>query len=322
MQADAAYLTTTKAAVVEDLQKAQLDLAQANANLEVAQTVFDSRQSLLQQGAIPRRDADTARAALVQAKAARDVAAQHLASLNAVSQAATIKNAEGARDSAQGKLEAAQAGLSYSEIRSPIDGVVTDRPLFQGEMASTGQPIITVMDLSTLIAKVHLSEQQTHSLKLGSPANVSVAGQDTPVKGRVRLISPALDTGSTTLEVWIAVPNKDGKLKAGASAHVAISSETVPDALSIPNEALITTKAGQTAVMAIAPDNVAHQKIVTTGISDGQGTQILSGLAAGDMVVTRGAYGMDDATKVKIAAANEGEQDKPGSAKAKDGGHQ
>ena len=56
MQADAAYLTTTKAAVVEDLQKAQLDLAQAKANLEVAQTVFDSRQSLLQQGAIPRRD--------------------------------------------------------------------------------------------------------------------------------------------------------------------------------------------------------------------------------------------------------------------------
>ena len=69
-QADAAYMTTTKAGVVEDLQKAKLDVAQAKANLDVAQSVFDSRQSLVEQGAIPRRDFETARAGLVQARPA------------------------------------------------------------------------------------------------------------------------------------------------------------------------------------------------------------------------------------------------------------
>src|ERR1700742_2677837 len=69
-QADASYATTTKAGVVEDLQKAQLDLAQAKANLDLQQRIVDSRQTLLQQGAIPRRDLDTAQAELVQAKAA------------------------------------------------------------------------------------------------------------------------------------------------------------------------------------------------------------------------------------------------------------
>jgi RND family efflux transporter MFP subunit len=311
-QADATYVTTTKAGVVEDLQKARLDLAQAKANLQVAQNVFNARENLLKEGAVPRRDFETAQAGLVQAKAAYDIAEQHLNSVNAVSQTATIQNAEGARESAQGKLEAAQAALGYSEIHSPIDGVVTDRPLFAGEMANAGQPIVTVMDISTLIAKVHLSPEQATALKLGDEAAVTITGEEAPVKGKLTLISPALDTGSTTLEVWVAIPNKDGKLKVGTSVHVAVSSRIIQNALCIPNEALIATKAGEPAVMVIGKDGVANQKTVKTGITDGHDTQILSGLASGDQVVNKGAYGMDDGTKVKIGAPDGADDTKPG----------
>jgi len=318
-QADASYDITTKAGVVEDLQKAKLDFVQAKANLDVAQNVFDARDALLKEGAIPRRDLETAHASLVQAKAAYDIAGQHLNSVNSVSQTATIKNAEGARESAQGKYEAAQAALSYSEIRSPIDGVVTDRPLFAGEMANAGQAIVTVMNVSTLIAKVHLSPEQAAALKPGEEATVSVPLEDSPVKGKVTLISPALDTGSTTLEVWVAIPNKDGKHKVGTSVRVAISSRTIQNALCVPNEAIIANKAGSSAVMVMGPDGVANQKIVKTGISDGHDTQILGGLSAGEQVVTKGAYGMDDGTKVKIAAAGAEDDDaKPSEGKAGD----
>ena len=320
-QADAAYVTTTKAGVVEDLQKAKLDLAQAKANLEVAQSVFDSRDSLLQQGAIPRRDLETARASLVQAKATYDIAEQHLSSLNSVSQTATINNAEGARESAQGKYEAAQASLGYSKIHSPIDGVVTDRPLFVGEMANAGQAIVTVMDVSNLIARVHLSPELAAALKIGDEATVAIPGMDTPVEGKVTLISPALDSGSTTLEVWVAIPNKEGKYKVGTSVHVSIASGTVKRALCVPSESLIATKAGDSAVMVIGADGVANQKSVKTGITDGHDTQIVSGLSAGDLVVTSGAYGLDDGTKVKITPAGAADEDaKPavGSGKAGD----
>lgn len=318
-QADAAYDITTKASVVEDLQKAKLDLAQAKANLDVAQNVFDARDSLLKEGAIPRRDLETAHANLIQAKAAYDIADQHLNSLNSVSQSATIKNAEGARESAQGKFEAAQAALTYSEIRSPVDGVVTDRPLFAGEMANAGQAIVTVMDVSTLIAKVHLSPEQAAVLKPGDEATVAIPQEDASIKGKVSLISPALDAGSTTLEVWVAIPNKDGKYKVGTSVHVSISSRTIEDALCVPNESIIANKAGDPAVMVIGADGAANPKTVKTGITDGQDTQILSGLSAGDMVVTKGAYGMDEGTKVKIAAAGAAEDDaKPAGGKAGD----
>src|SRR5260370_5293290 len=72
-QADTSYATTPPAAVLEDMQKAKLDVEQAKANLDVHTSVFDAREALLQQGAIPRRDLDTARAALVQSKAAMDI---------------------------------------------------------------------------------------------------------------------------------------------------------------------------------------------------------------------------------------------------------
>jgi multidrug efflux pump subunit AcrA (membrane-fusion protein) len=318
-QADASYVTTTKAGVIEDLQKAQLDLAQAKANLDLQQSIVNARQNLLQQGAIPRRDFDTANAALVQAKAAYDIANQHLNSLKSVSQTATINSAQGALDSAKGKYEAAQAGLSYSDIRSPIDGVVTDRSLFAGEMANTGQAIVTVMDTSILLAKVHLSQEQTAGLKVGSDATLTFRGQDEPAHGKISLISPALDPGSTTLEVWVAVPNKSGKYKAGTPVHVSLAARTLDDVITVPNEALITTKAGTSAVMIIGPDSVAHQKDVKTGITDGQDTQILSGVQLGDQVVTTGAYGMDDGTKVKITAPGAGEDkdEKPSAADEK-----
>jgi HlyD family secretion protein len=320
-QAEAGYETTTKAAVIEDLQKAELDLAQAKANLALQQSIVDSRQSLLHQGAIPRRDLDTANAALVQAKAAYDIANQHLNSLKSVSQSATVNNAQGALESAKGKYEAAQAGLSYSEIRSPIDGVVTDRPLFPGEMANTGQAIVTVMDTSTLLAKVHLSQEQAEGLSVGGDATLTVRGQSEPVNGKITLISPALDPGSTTLEVWVALRNKAGKYKAGTAVHVSLAAHTLTDVITVPNEALILAKAGTPAVMVVGPDNVAHQKDVKTGITDGQDTQVLSGLQPGDLVVTTGAYGMDDGTKVKVTAlgASDEKDEKPSAANEKGG---
>ena len=150
--AQATYETATKATAPEDLSRAKLDLAQAKANLDLNQSIVTARGELFTQGAIPGRDLDTAKATLVQAQAAYDIAKQHLQSLESVSNKAALQSAQGNLDSAKGKYLGAQAELSYTEIRSPIAGVVTDRPLFAGETAAAGTALITVMDTSALIA--------------------------------------------------------------------------------------------------------------------------------------------------------------------------
>lgn len=302
----ATFEMATKATAPEDLTKARLDLAQAKANLDLAQSIVTARSQLFNQGAIPGRDLDTAKAALVESQAAFDIAQQHFASMQSVSNKAALENAQGNLDSAKGKYMGAQALLSYTEIRSPISGVVTDRPLFAGETAAAGTPLITVMDTSALIAKLHITQMQAQQLALGAPATLTVPGIEQPVAAKVSLISPALDPGSTTVEVWLRVENAKDVLKAGTPVHASIQGRAISNALTVPAEAIQSSPDGNSKfVMVIAPDSTAHKKAVTIGIQNADTVQILSGLAPSDMVISTGAYGLDENTKVKIGAATD-----------------
>jgi HlyD family secretion protein len=308
--AEATYQSTTLAEVPEQFQKAELDVAQAKANLDLNQQIVSNRTQLFAEGAVPGRDLDTARAALVQAQATYDSAMKHLDGMKQVSREAALKGAQGQLESAKAKYMGAAAQLSYTEIRSPIRGVVTDRPLFAGETVPAGAPLITVMDLSALIAKVHIAQAQAPIVKVGDKAAVAIDGAPDPVEGKVVLASPALDPGSTTVEIWVRVENLHGRLRPGTTVHVSLEAETVRNALAVPKEAIVSTKGGSDAVMVIGADGIVHQKVVQTGIEDGGKVQITQGVSEGQRVVTQGAYALDDGTKVKIGKREDKEDDK------------
>jgi RND family efflux transporter MFP subunit len=301
--AKAGYEVATGATVPEDYTKAELDLKQAQANLDLNKSIVNGRTQLFSQGAIPGRDLDTAQAALVQAQAAYDIAKQHFESVQKTSNKASLAAAKGQLDSARGKYLGAQALLSYTEIRSPMDGVVTDRPLFAGETAPAGSPLVTVMDTSALIAKVHIGQMLAQQLAVGSPATLKVPGLDDEVDAKVSLISPALDPGSTTVEVWVRVENKNGTLKAGTPVKATISGKEVKNALILPVEALQAAPDGSKFVLVITADGTVKKHPITVGIQTAKEAQILTGITAADNVVTTGAYGLDEGTKVKVGAA-------------------
>jgi multidrug efflux pump subunit AcrA (membrane-fusion protein) len=323
--AQAVYETATRATAPEDYTKAQSDLTQAKATLDLDQSIVTARSQLLAQGAIPGRDLDTAKATLVQSQATYDIAKQHLDAVQQVSREAALENARGQLTSAKGKYLGAQAQLSYTEIRSPIDGVVTDRPLFAGETAGAGTPVITVMDTSALLAKLHIAQTQAQQLTLGAPAEITVPGVTDPVAAKVSLISPALDPGSTTVEVWLRVENPKGLFRAGTAVHAVITGRTATNAVVIPTESVQTAADGTTkSVMVIASDGSAHKRPVVLGIQTDATVQVLSGVTIVDSVITTGAYGLDDGTKVKVGAADADKPDssdtaeKPGAGKKDD----
>jgi RND family efflux transporter MFP subunit len=203
---------------------------------------------------------------------------------------------------AKGKYQGAAAQLSYSEIRSPISGVVTDRPLYPGEMATAGTPLVTVMDLSHVIAKAHIPQAEAALLKVGDTANVSAPGLEDPIPGKVSVVSPALDPNSTTVEVWVDARNPHQELKPGTSVSISMLAQTIPDALTVPAAAVLTEPDGTTSVMVIGDDSRAHQRDVKTGVRQQNQIQIVSGLKAGERVVTAGAYGLPDNTRVQLQA--------------------
>ncbi len=310
--AQAAYATATKAQVPEDSLKAESDLAQAKANLDLNRGIVNGRKQLFAEGAIPGRDLDTAQAALVQAQAVYDAAQKHLEAVKSVTREAELQAAKGQLTSAQGKYEVAEAQVGFSEIRSPIDGFVTDRPLFAGETAPAGTALITVMETRTLLAKMHIAQNEAQQLKLGGQAEVTVPGVVEPVPAIVSMISPALDPGSATVEVWLKIDNNAGALKAGTPVRCSVVGRAVNDAIKVPLSAVLTAEDGSKTVMVIAPDGTAQPRKIDLGINDGEDVQVLSGLSPSDQVIVTGSYGLDPGTKVKVGPAESDDAGKSG----------
>jgi len=297
-QAQATYEISTAADLPAELQKADLEAKAAKQTLDAEQKVYDSRQELFQQGALPRKELDQAGVDLTLARNQQEMAQRHLDALLAIGKQQTLKSAAGQLESAKGKYLGAQAALSYSEIRSPINGVIADRPLYPGEMAAAGTPLLTVMDVSQVIARAHIPQPDAVLLKLGDKATITAPGEDDPVEGKITVISPALDPNSTTVEVWVQAKNPDQHFKPGTSVQLSMLAQTIPDALVIPAASLLTAQDGSTSVMLAGADGRAHQKNVKVGVRGNQ-VQIVEGIQSGDHVVTSGAYGLPDNTKIK-----------------------
>ena len=300
-QAQATYALETASALPEEWQKAELDLKTSKEALDAEQKVFDSRQNLFREGALARKDLDASAVSLAQAKAQYQIAEKHLMALESAGKKDQLKAAKGQLTSAQGKYEGAAAQLAYSEVRSPIDGVVTDRPNYAGEMPAAGTPLLTIMETATVVARAHIPQSQAALLKVGDEATVTAAG-DIHVSAKVSLVSPALDPSSTTVEIWVQAANPDGRLQPGSAVTVSIVASTLKDAVIVPASALLQTPEGANTVM-IVRDNRAQQIAVETGVRQGDKVQIVRGLGGGETVIVNGAYGLPNNTQVKVASA-------------------
>jgi HlyD family secretion protein len=178
--------------------------------------------------------------------------------------------------------------------------VVTDRPLYVGDLATANQPILTVMDVSALVAKAHIPQVDATQLKIGDAAQIKVEGDDEPVAGRVSLVSPALDPGSTTVEVWVETRKPSAFLKPGMTVNIEITAKTVKDAIAAPSNAIFKNAEGASYVLVAGTDKKAHQKVVQLGVRNSDLTQITSGINAGDPIVVSGGYAVPDGTAIEI----------------------
>jgi HlyD family secretion protein len=304
-QAEANYRSTTAAALPEETAKAQADVQSTKEALDAAQKVYESRRALFEEGAIPRKQLDEGQVAYVQARSQYDIAARRLESLQKVDREAQTQAAKAQVEAAQGRLQAADAQLEYSRITSPIDGVVTDRPLYAGEMAGPGAPLLTVMDLSRIIARASVPVNQLRFLKAGISAVVRSQDDSSQAQGKVTVVSPALDPASTTAEVWVLVENPVRRFKPGYTVHIDISSERIPDAVVIPESALLPAQEGiGEMVLVVGAGSLAHTRRVDIGIREADRVQVLKGVTPGEQVITVGGFGVQDNTKVKIENAD------------------
>ncbi|HLK22387.1 MAG TPA: efflux RND transporter periplasmic adaptor subunit [Bryobacteraceae bacterium] len=306
-QTRAAYQAMTGATVQDDKAKAESDVQAAQQLLDANKKVYDSKAALQREGALAQRPVDEAKLAMVQAQTQLDLAKQHLQTLNQVGQREAIRGAEANMNAAKAHTDNAAIQLSYAKVVSPINGVIADRPVYPGEMVASGAPIVSIVDISQVVARANVPVADAMFIKVGRPARI--AGPDGDLAGKVTVVSPSVDPNTTTVEVWVQVPNPGEKLKPGGTVRVAIIADTIQNTIVIPASALLNSDEGGPKVMVVTSDKIAHERKVSLGVRQGERVQIVSGVQDGDQVVTSGGLGLDDKAKVTIQAPKSEDDD-------------
>ena len=303
----------TTASVPEQMTKAQTDVDAARAATDAAQKLLDSRQQLFGR----RHRPEAGRRSAGRARAGAGAARHRPATSGRAAGRRPAGNGQGAAaqvEAARGHHETAQAQVAYSEIRSPITGVVTDRPVYAGEMANAGMPLLTVVDMSSIVARVNLSQTQAKNVKVGNEATLTPIDGTAEVSGKVTIVSPAVDPNSTTVQVWVQAVNPGERLRAGASVHVTIVAATIDGATTVPASAILPAEEGGTMVVTIDETNTANHTKVQEGVREGDRVQVLmelqpdgtiEGVQPGDRVVIVGGLGLEDGAKVRIVKPGE-----------------
>lgn len=257
-----------------ELQTLQLELLKSRVEVQLQQEVVNNLQ-IAAEGVSRRR--------LLEVDAALQAARIRQQGIEA--QLRSLGLSEGDLDSLTDK-----AGLLTAlPIRAPIDGVVVQFDKLLGHVVRADEPLFEIQDLSRSYIQAFLSEQDAGKVAIGQSARLRfVARPDEVLVGTVARTSPELGDTSRTLPVWIEV-NADNEaiLPHNALTRISVGSAEYSASLAIPRTALL--REGSRTYIFLQQKNGAFQRrVVTTGRSDDQFVEILSGVAAGEIVAVRG----------------------------------
>src|ERR1700692_4345767 len=177
-QTQAAYQGLTGATVGEDRGKAESDVQVAQQNLDAAKQsmdaakkLYENRIALQKEGALAQKLVDDAKVAMAQAQSQMgqaqsqlDIAQRHLQALTQVGQRETVRGAEAQMNAAKAHYDSALVQESYGQIRSPISGMIADRSVYAGEIAASGTPLVTIVDISQLVARANVPVKEATSI--------------------------------------------------------------------------------------------------------------------------------------------------------------
>lgn len=202
----------------------------------------------------------------------------------------------------QATHDLARLELSYTEIRAPIDGVVSQRFIKVGNTIDVNAPTFQITSLEPLVSYLHVPEREYRRIAPGQTATLRVdALRGNEFSGTVARISPIVDPATGTFKATIEVYDESRRLKPGMFARIAIVYDMHADALQIPRSAIVE-EAGETAIFVIS-DDTAHRRAVTTGYTGNGRIEIIEGLADEETFVVVGQAGLREGTRVSVINA-------------------
>ncbi len=268
----------------------------------VERVLVESGQKVTKGQVIARVDSSTHAAQLGLVKVELEDAQRELERLNKMGKAIARARVDAAKTRvarAKAQQRVALNAMSRATVKAPFAGVLVDLKIEQGEVAAPGQPIGRLLVLDPIAVSVSVTDQDVHSLKLGSPVQISTAGTSVPVAGTISRIEPAADMRTRTFLVEVQAPNAERKLLPGMIATVSFQPEELGDALLLPQD-LLVTNLNDNGVFVVGDDSIARWKPLELGAIVGSQVEVKSGVSRGDRIVTVGMRSLSDGDKVLI----------------------
>ena len=266
------------------VQAARDQADQAKINLDSAQRAYNRTKALFDSGSASQSQLDEAERQFELAKKQYEIAT-----------GTAQKQAQASVNIAQANIDNIRVQLDNATIISPISGIVTNRNINSGEIASPGVPLLTIADISTLKLKGTISQEMVPLLQEGSEINVSIDIYPNEVfTGKIERIGPLAVSTGEYFPVEIGI-NNPGNIKAGLSAHASINA-VCDGGVVVPLGAVVQNN-GKSYVFVIK-DGIASKREVTVGIRNDTEIQVLSGLEAGEKVAVTNVGNLLDNMKV------------------------
>lgn len=263
------------------LSSYQAQLKSAQVALEVAQSNYNRLHKLYQAQSASLNDFESAKSSLAAAKA-------------------SVDNVKAQIKSAEISVNDAKTNLNYTQIVSPIDGVVVSVPVSVGQTVNSNQTsptIVQVADLSKMLIKLEISEGDIAQVKIGQKVTFStLAEPERKYTASIDSVDPALTkltdnnyteaSGNTEAVYFYAnllVDNADNSLRIGMTTQAQITIANREDVLVVPNT--VVKKRGKDHTVSVLENGNAVEKTIQIGLSDAKSTEVLSGLSEGNQVI-------------------------------------
>ncbi|HLK59167.1 MAG TPA: efflux RND transporter periplasmic adaptor subunit, partial [Chthonomonadaceae bacterium] len=294
----------------EEYQREKAQAQNADAKVRQAQARITQTQAQIRaaQAEVQKADAmiASAKAKLQQAQAELGVHEAHVRSAQAATDSARQKivQAEAAVQQARGMLGSAVATQGYSEIRSETDGVITQRIISPGVLVNPGQTLLKIARISPIRLQATVTETDLQKVRLGSRVWVNMRNDSSnPLIARITSIAPSIDPTARTGIVEAVVNNGDNRFLPGQYVTMDLSTGRGENTLHIPTRAIryhMVPSGNAVSMQSTATvwdadpvpgqenQYIVREVTVKTGMSDAENTEILSGLEAGQKVVTAG----------------------------------
>jgi RND family efflux transporter MFP subunit len=260
-------------------------VAAAKAQLDLAQATFARMEELFGKKSISNQEFDEAAAKVKVATANNNLAESKRAQLSA-----KVQRAEQA-------IRSTKIAQSYSTIISPFAGMVAEKLVEPGTLASPGTPLLTIEQSGALRLEASIEESRLDQVRVGQAVGVEVDAVPGPLNGRVAEIVPSVDSASRTFLAKIDLPQR-AQLRPGRFGRARFSLGP-REVLTIPTAAL-SVRGQLQMVYAVDSSGVARSRMVTTGVASGSETEILSGLSVGESIVSPLTPAVADGIKVEV----------------------